>query len=81
MNKYYPDGNVTDVFNVYGYSAAQTMVQVLEKCGDDLTRDNVMKQAANMENLELPLLSPGIKLDTSPTDYPYRANADDPFRR
>ena len=50
-----------DATNVYGYAAAQTMVQVLKQCGDDLTRENVMKQAANIKNLELPLLLPGIK--------------------
>lgn len=69
MTKYYPDGNVTDVYNVYRYSAAQTLVHVLKQCGDNLTRENVMKQAANIENLELPMLLPGIKLNTSPTDY------------
>jgi len=54
---------------VYGYSAAQTMVQVLKQCGDDLTRENVMRQAANIRGLELPMLLPGIRINTSPTDY------------
>ena len=45
------------------------MVQVLKQCGDNLTRENVMKQAANLHNLELPMLLPGIKINTSPTDY------------
>lgn len=69
MKKYYPDGNVHDVFNVFGYSVAQTMVQVLKQCGDDLTRENVMRQAANLKNLQLPMLMPGIKINTSPTDF------------
>ena len=54
---------------VYGYGAAATMVQVLKQCGDDLTRENVMKQAANLKDLELPMLLPGIKINTSPTNY------------
>ena len=72
MKKYYSDGDLTDAFNVYGYSVAQTMVQVLKQCGDDLTRENIMKQAANL-NLELPMLLPGIKVSTGPTQfYPIR---------
>ena len=58
MDKYYPDGDKTDNQAVYGYSIAQTTVQVLKQCGDDLTRENVMKQAANMRNFELPMLLP-----------------------
>jgi branched-chain amino acid transport system substrate-binding protein len=69
MKKYYPDGDRTDWYNVYAYAAAQTLVQVFKQCGDDLTRENVMKQAANLHNLELPLLLPGIRINTSPTDY------------
>ena len=69
MAKYYPDGNVKDASNVYGVLAAQTMVQVLKQCGDDLTRENVMKQAANLKELKLPLLLPGIAINTSPTDF------------
>lgn len=61
MGKYYPDGSLTDAFNVFGPLVAQTFVQVLKQCGDDLTRENVMKQAASLKNLELPLLLPGIK--------------------
>jgi ABC-type branched-subunit amino acid transport system substrate-binding protein len=68
MKKYYPDGNLADSFNMYGYLAAQTMVQVLKQCGNDLTRENVMKQAANLD-LELPLLFPGIKIKTGPKDF------------
>ena len=59
MKKYYPDGNPDDIINVYGYGAAQTLVQVLKQCGDDLTRENVMRQAANLKDLEVPALLPG----------------------
>jgi len=69
MAKYYPEGNITDVFNVSGYASVQTLVQVLKQCGDNLTRENVMKQAANLKNFELNVLLPGIKINTSPTDF------------
>ena len=69
MKKYYPDGDRTDWYNVYAYAVAQTLVQVLKQCGDDLTRENVMRQAANLKNFELPLLLPGIRMNTSRTDY------------
>ncbi len=69
MKKYYPQGDLSDIFNVFGYSVAQTMVHVLQQCGDDLTRENVMRQAANLKNVELPMLLPGVKLNTSATDF------------
>jgi branched-chain amino acid transport system substrate-binding protein len=69
MDKYYPDGDKTDQQTVYGYSIAQTTVQVLKQCGDDLTRENVMKQAANQRNFELPMLLPGVVINTSATDF------------
>jgi ABC-type branched-subunit amino acid transport system substrate-binding protein len=69
MAKYYPDGNTSDASNVYGVLAAQTMIQVLKQCGDDLTRANVMKQAASLKDLKLGLLLPGITINTSPTDF------------
>jgi branched-chain amino acid transport system substrate-binding protein len=69
MDKYYPEGDKTSTFTVYGYLTAQTMVQVLKQCGDDLTRENVMKQAANLKDLELTMLLPGIKIYTCPNDY------------
>jgi branched-chain amino acid transport system substrate-binding protein len=69
MDKYYPDGDKKDTFNVFGYNEAATLVQVLKQCGDDLTRENVMKQAADLKEFTLPMLLPGIKLNTSPTDY------------
>jgi branched-chain amino acid transport system substrate-binding protein len=69
MQKYYPDGNIIDGSNVYGYNVAQGLVYVLKQCGNDLSRANVMKQAASIKNLELPMLLPGIKVNTSPTDF------------
>jgi branched-chain amino acid transport system substrate-binding protein len=69
MVRYYPDGDRTSTFTVYGYALAQTMVQVLKQCGDDLTRENVMRQAASLSDLEIDMLLPGIKINTSPTDY------------
>jgi branched-chain amino acid transport system substrate-binding protein len=69
MKKYYPEGALDDQANAYAYTVAQTLVHVLQQCGSDLSRENVMKQAANIKNLSLPLLLPGIKLNTSPTDF------------
>jgi branched-chain amino acid transport system substrate-binding protein len=72
MKKYYPDGDMKDTFNVYGYTTAQAMVQVLKQCGNDLTRANVMKQAAHLD-IALPMLLPGIKVSTGPDQfYPIR---------
>ena len=69
MKQYYPEGDVTDLYNVYAYATAQTLVQVLKQCGDDLTRENLVRQAANLNNLELPILIPGIRINTGPHDY------------
>ena len=69
MDKYFPEGDKTSTFSVYGYLTAQTMVHVLKQCGDELTRENVMKQATDLKDLELGMLLPGIKINTSPTDY------------
>ncbi len=69
MKKYYPGGDLKDAFNVYGYSVAQTLVETLKRCGDNLTRENVMKQAASLKGFELPMLLPGIKINTSPEDF------------
>jgi branched-chain amino acid transport system substrate-binding protein len=69
MKKYYPAGNLADVNNIYGYTAAQTLLAVLKASGDNLTRENVMKQAANIHDLKLPMLLPGITLSTSATDF------------
>ena len=69
MDKYYPEGDRTSTFTVYGYLAAQTFVQTIKQCGDDLTRENVMKQAANLKDLQLGMLLPGITINTSATDF------------
>ena len=69
MDKYYPDGDKKSSFTVYGYSVAQTLVQALKQCGDDLTRANLMKQAAAIKDLELGMLLPGIKVNTGPKDF------------
>ena len=69
MAKYYPDGNLADSGNTYGYSAARLMAQVLKQCGDNLTRENVMKQAANIKNFDSGMGLPGILMNTSPTSF------------
>ena len=69
MKKYYPDGSLIDDTNVYGYTVAQTMVQVLKQCGDNLTRENVMKQAASLKDFAPDTLLPGIKINTGPKDF------------
>jgi branched-chain amino acid transport system substrate-binding protein len=69
LDKYYPEANRNDAFVVYGYSVAQTLVDVLTRCGDDLTRENVMKQAASIQGLKLDGLLPGIAVRTSATDF------------
>ncbi|HZV94228.1 MAG TPA: branched-chain amino acid ABC transporter substrate-binding protein, partial [Caldimonas sp.] len=69
MGKYYREGDPKDNSNLYGYLAAQVMTQILKQCGNDLTRENVMRQAANLKNFKLPLLLTGMTINTSPTDY------------
>ena len=69
LAKYYPDGNKLDGSVVYGYAIAQTMVKVLEMCGDNLARENVMRQAANMKDFKPDTLLPGISINTSPGDF------------
>lgn len=69
VDKYMPGSNISDANMVYGYAAAQTMVQVLKQAGDNLTRENVMKQAASLKNFAPDTLIPGIKVNTSPTDF------------
>jgi ABC-type branched-subunit amino acid transport system substrate-binding protein len=69
MDKYFPDGDKLNSTNVYGYVTAQTMVQILKQCGNDLTRENVMKQAANIKDFTLDMLIPGIKMNTGPNDF------------
>jgi len=69
MKKFNSSASVADVLNVYGYSEAQTMVAVLKASGENLTRENVMKQAASIHNLTLPMLLPGITVSTSADDF------------
>jgi len=69
MEKYYPDGDKTSLFNTYGYSTAQLLVYTLKQCGDNLTRENVMKQATSLKNVQLDLALPGIVSTTTPDDY------------
>jgi branched-chain amino acid transport system substrate-binding protein len=68
MQKYYPSGDVKDSSNIYGYAVAMTLAQVLKQCGDNLTRENVMKQAASLE-MTLPTALPGINIKTGPDDF------------
>jgi branched-chain amino acid transport system substrate-binding protein len=69
LAKYYPEGNKLDGSVVFGYGVAQTMVKVLEMCGDNLTRENVMKQAASLKNFAPDTILPGITINTSATDF------------
>jgi branched-chain amino acid transport system substrate-binding protein len=69
MAKYMPGADTTDGAYVFAYAVSKAMWQVLRQCGDDLSRENIMKQAANLHDLELPTLLPGIKVNTSPTNY------------
>ena len=69
MKKYYPEGALDDQANGFGYNVAILMTQVLKQCGNDLSRENIMKQAASVKNFELPLLLPGIKVNTGPADF------------
>jgi ABC-type branched-subunit amino acid transport system substrate-binding protein len=69
MDKDFPDGNKLDNSTIVGYGVAQTLVQVLKQCGDNLTRENVMKQAANLKDFRTEVLLPGIKINTSATDF------------
>jgi len=69
MKQYMPETNPAETFAIFGYATAQTFVHVLEKCGDDLTRENLMKQATSIKDLKLPIMLPGIVLNTSSTSY------------
>src|ERR1700721_155949 len=68
-DKYMPGANISDANLVYGFAAAETMVQVLKQAGDDLTRENVMKQAASLKDFAPDTLLPGVKVNTSSTDF------------
>jgi branched-chain amino acid transport system substrate-binding protein len=69
LAKYFPEGNRVDGSVMYGYTVAQGLVHVLKACGDDLTRANIMKQAASIKDLQLGGVLPGIKVNTSATDF------------
>jgi branched-chain amino acid transport system substrate-binding protein len=69
MKKYYPEGNLADSFNVYGYSVAATVHQVLKQAGNELTRENIMRQAASLKDLRVDTLLPKILINTSKDDY------------
>jgi ABC-type branched-subunit amino acid transport system substrate-binding protein len=69
MDKYYPDGNKEDDPALFGYAAAETMVQVLKQCGDDLSRENIMRQAASLKDFRGSILLPGIAINTGPDDF------------
>jgi ABC-type branched-subunit amino acid transport system substrate-binding protein len=69
MAKYMPDGDVTDASYVFAYAVSKTMLQVLKQCGGDFSRENVMKQAESLHDIELPVLLPGIKVNSTHTDH------------
>jgi branched-chain amino acid transport system substrate-binding protein len=69
MKRYYPSADVSDVYNVVGYTTAQLLVHTLKQAGDNLTRENVMNQARNIKDLALPMLLPGMKINTSLDDH------------
>lgn len=69
MAKYFPEGNPNEFYNAYGYMVGMVMHRVLEQCKGDFSRRSIMAQANNLKELELPLLLPGIKVNTSPTDH------------
>ncbi|MEA2962596.1 MAG: branched-chain amino acid transport system substrate-binding protein [Alphaproteobacteria bacterium] len=68
MDKYYPDGDKDDSYAIFGYAAAETLFQVLSQCGNDLSRENIMRQAANLD-MQLPMFQAGIRYKTTATDY------------
>jgi ABC-type branched-subunit amino acid transport system substrate-binding protein len=69
LTRYMPDGDITDQNFVNAYNEAMTLVRVLKQCGDDLSRQRIMREAANLHELELPMLLPGIRVTTTPTDF------------
>jgi ABC-type branched-subunit amino acid transport system substrate-binding protein len=69
MDKYYPDGDKADGNTVFGYAAAETLIQVLKQCGDDLSRENIMRQAASLKDYRSSVSLPGIVINTDPTDF------------
>ena len=74
MQKYMPGADITDNNHTYGYGVSMTLAQVLKQCGSDLSRANIMKEAANLKDLEIPVLLPGIRVNTSSSNFhPIRA--------
>ena len=69
MDRYYPDGDKEDSYAIFGYAAAETLVQVLTQCGDDLSRENIMRQAASLKDYQSPIALPGIVINTGPKDF------------
>ncbi|HVI64127.1 MAG TPA: branched-chain amino acid ABC transporter substrate-binding protein, partial [Bradyrhizobium sp.] len=69
LAKDFPEGNKLDASVVVGYGVAQTLVQVLKQCGDNLTRENIMRQAANLKDFRTEVLLPGVMINTSPSDF------------
>jgi branched-chain amino acid transport system substrate-binding protein len=69
MDKYYPDGDRADSNTVFGYAIAETLSQVLRQCGDDLSRENIMRQAASLKNYQNPVALPGVVINTGPADF------------
>ena len=69
MTKYMPGADQTDGSYIAAYGLCKTMLQVLKQCNGDFSRDNIMKQATNLHDVENPVLLPGIKINTSPTNY------------
>ncbi len=69
MAEYYPEGDLGNSSNVYAYAVVKSLEQVLRQAGDDLTRENIMRQAANLKDLHVPTLLPGIQINTSPSDF------------
>jgi branched-chain amino acid transport system substrate-binding protein len=69
MAKYYPEGDVKDIGNITGFGLTHTMSIVLKNCGGDVSRENLLKQATSLHDVENPILLPGIRINTSPTNY------------
>ena len=69
MDKYYPDGDKEDSYALFGYAAAETLVQVLIQCGNDLSRENIMRQAGSLKDYRSPIILPGIAINTGPADF------------
>lgn len=74
MDEFYPEGDKTNAFNVYAWAVCHTLLHVLNEAGDDLSRENIMATAANIKDLEVPMMLPGVKISTGPDDfYPIEA--------